>query len=113
MDRQNTATARQGVQGQIQRGRIAADTQREIADINQRGWESRNDSSDAIQRQTVDGINNVDRYTDPVTGNEVQLDNRYDNAWRANDGTYIQSNDPNLNPQVDLGVEAEQMERNE
>ena len=88
-------------------------TQREIADINQRGWESRSDSSDAIQRQTVDGINNVDRYTDPVTGNEVQLDNRYDNAWRANDGTYIQSNDPNLNPQVDLGVEAEQMERNE
>jgi hypothetical protein len=113
MDRQNTATARQGVQGQIQRGRIAADTQREIAEINQRGWESRNDSSDVIQRQTVDGINNVDRYTDPVTGSEVQLDNRYDNAWRANDGTYIQSNDPNLNPQVDLGVEAEQMERNE
>lgn len=113
MDRQNTATARQGVQAQIQRGAIAADTQREIADINQRGWESRSDSSDAIQRQTVDGINNVDRYTDPVTGSEVQLDNRYDNAWRANDGTYIQSNDPNLNPQVDLGVEAEQMERNE
>lgn len=113
MDKQNTATARQGVQNQIERGRISAQTQREVADINQRGWEARDASSDAIQRQTIDGINNVDRYTDPVTGSEVQLDNRYDNAWRANDGTYIQSNDPNLNPAVDLGVEAEQMERNE
>ena len=113
MDKQNTAQARSGVQAQIQRGAIAADTQRSIAEINQRGYDSRNATSDVIQRQTVDGINNVDRYTDPTTGAEVQLDNRYDNAWRANDGTYIQSNDPNLNPQVDLGVEAEQMERNE
>ena len=113
MDRQNTAQARAGVQAQIQRGAIAADTQRSIADINQRGYDSRSASSDVIQRQTVDGINNVDRYTDPVTGAEVQLDNRYDNAWRANDGTYLQSNDPNLNPQVDLGVEAEQMARTE
>ena len=113
MDKHNTALAQRGLQGQIERGRISAQTQREVADIQQRGWESRSDSSDAIQRQTIDGINNVDRYTDPVTGNEVQLDNRYDNAWRANDGTYFQSNDPNLNPQVDLGVEAQPMERNE
>ena len=61
----------------------------------------------------LDGITNVDRYTDPVTGDEVQMDNRYDHAWRAADGTYFQSNDPNLNPYVDLGIEAEEMERNE
>ncbi|PZO07852.1 MAG: hypothetical protein DCF27_10000 [Lysobacteraceae bacterium] len=113
MDKHNTAIARQGLQGQSERGQIMADTQREIADINQAGWERRDASGDAMQRQTVDGINNVERYTDPVTGSEVQMDNRYDNAWRANDGTYFQSNDPNLNPQVDLGIEAEQMERNE
>jgi hypothetical protein len=113
MNQHNTAIARRGLQGQIERGQIITETNREIADINQRGWESRNDSSDAMHRATIDGINNVDRYTDPVTGNEVQLDNRYDHAWRASDGTYLQSNDPNLNPQVDLGVEAEQMERSE
>lgn len=113
MDQHNTAIARRGMQGQAERGQIAAQTRREVADINQQGWQGRSDSSDAIQRQTIDGINNVDRYTDPVTGNQVQLDNRYDNAWRANDGTYIQSNDPNLNPRVDLGIEAEQMERHE
>ncbi|MBW8368653.1 MAG: hypothetical protein K0M70_12450 [Arenimonas sp.] len=113
MNQHNAAITKRGLQGQIERGEIITDTHREIADINQRGWESRNDSGDAMHRATVDGINNVDRYNDPVTGDQVQLDNRYDHAWRANDGTYIQSNDPNLNPQVDLGLEAEQMERSE
>lgn len=113
MNKHNTTIARQGVQGQIQRGQIISDTQREIADINQRGWDARNASSDRIQQQTVDGINNVDRYTDPTTGDEVQLDNRYDNAWRAQDGTYLQTNDPNFNPQTELGIDAEQMERSD
>ncbi len=113
MDKNNTATARQGVQEQIKRGVITSETTAAINRINQDGYDSRNASSDNIQRSTVDGINNVDRYRDPVSGDEVQLDNRYDNAWRAQDGTYFQSNDPNLNPQVDMGIEAEQMERNE
>lgn len=113
MNKHNTQIARQGVQGQIARGAVISSTTAEIGKINDAGYAASNASSDAIQRATVDGINNVDRYTDPVTGNEVQLDNRYDNAWRTSGGTYFQSNDPNLNPQVDLGVEAEQMERNE
>lgn len=113
MNKHNTTIARQGVQGQIDRGQIISDTQREIADINQRGWDARNASSDRIQQQTVDGINNVQRYTDPTTGDEVQLDNRYDNAWRAQDGTYLQTNDPNFNPQTELGIGAEQMERSD
>lgn len=111
MDRHNQQLAAQGLQGQRERGAIIADTQRTVADIQQAGWESRNDSSDAMHRRTIDGINNVDRYADPVTGNEVQLDNRYDHAWRTQDGTYLQSNDPNLNPSTDLGVDAEAMER--
>lgn len=113
MNKHNTAIARQGVEGQIDRGQIISDTNREIADINQRGWDSRNASGDGMHRDNVDSINNVDRYTDPVTGNEVQLDNRYDNAWRTQDGNYVQTNDPNFNPQAELGVDAEQMERSD
>lgn len=86
-------------------------TGQEIADINQRGWQSGQATDDGIQRAMIDGINNVDRYQDPVSGNEVQLDNRYDHAWRAGDGTYVQSNDPNLNQQGALGADAEEMER--
>ncbi len=113
MDKHNTAIARGGLKGQSDRGPIIANTGSEIADINHEGWKRRDASGDVVQRESVDGINNVDRYTDPVTGDEVQLDNRYDHAWRASDGTYFQTDNPNLNPQVDLGIEAEQMERNE
>ncbi|MFY2762785.1 hypothetical protein [Arenimonas sp. MALMAid1274] len=113
MNRHNTQIARRGVQAQAQRGAIIAETTAEIGRINDAGIASSNASSDAIHRATIDGINNVDRYTDPTTGDEVQLDNRYDHAWRTNAGTYFQTNDPNLNPQVDLGIEAEQMERSE
>lgn len=113
MNGHNTEIARQGVQGQIERGQIISDTSREIADINQRGWDARNASGDAMHRENIDSINNVDRYRDPTTGDEVQLDNRYDNAWRTQDGNYVQTNDPNFNPQTELGVDAEQMERSD
>lgn len=113
MDRQNTALARQGLQGQIARGGIGAQTIQDIGAIHSAGVAARDARGDAMHRDTIDGITNVDRYTDPVTGDEVQMDNRYDHAWRAADGTYFQSNDPNLNPYVDLGIEAEEMERNE
>lgn len=111
MDQHNSVLARQGLKGQIERGDIVRRTGREIADINQRGWQSGQATDDGIQRATIDGINNIDRYQDPVNGNEVQLDNRYDHAWRAGDGTYVQSNDPNLNQQGALGADAEEMER--
>ena len=111
MDQHNTRLARQGVQGQIERGRIISRTSQDVADINQAGWDARNATGDEMHRRNVDSINNTDRYTDPVTGQEVQLDNRYEHGWRAADGTYFQSNDPNLNPQVDLGIDAEEMER--
>lgn len=111
MDKHNGVLARQGLKGQIERGDISRRTGQEIADINQRGWQSGQATDDGIQRATIDGINNIDRYQDPVSGNEVQLDNRYDHAWRAGDGTYIQSNDPNLNQQGALGADAEEMER--
>jgi hypothetical protein len=111
MNKHNSKIIDQGIAGQRDRGEIISRTGAEIADINQRGYESRNATSDDIQRRTVDGINNVTRYRDPVTGEEVQLDNRYDHGYRAQDGTYLQTNDPNLNPYVDLGVEAEEMER--
>ncbi|GAB2504174.1 hypothetical protein [Arenimonas alkanexedens] len=111
MDRHNAKIADQGRRGIEERGVIIANTGREIADINQRGWEGRNATGDDIQRRTVDGINNVERYLDPVTGEQVELDNRYDHGWRAADGSYFESNNPNLNPSVDLGIEAEEMER--
>lgn len=111
MDQHNTQLARQGLKGQIARGQDSYRTSQDVADINQRTWQAGQDSSDGIQRATVDSINNVQRYQDPTTGGEVQLDNRYDHAYRTGDGTTIQSNDPNLNQQGALGADAEELER--
>lgn len=111
MDKHNNKIASDAMDGAIRRGEIIRRTGEEIADINQRGYEDRNRISDDMQRRTIDGINNVTRYRDPVTGQEVQLNNLYDQGYRAQDGTYFQSNDPNLNPYVDLGIDAEEMER--
>lgn len=111
MDRHNQAIARQGLEGQRQRGQIMADTQREIADINQRGWEERNAASDRMHARTIDGITETTRYQDPAAGGQVRLDGFSDNAWRTQDGSYVQSDDPNFDPNRDLGADAERLER--
>jgi len=110
MNKHNGVLAGQGMEGQKARGEIISRTGAEIAEINQRGYESRGTTEEAMRRSNVDSINNVTRYRDPTTGEEVQLDNRYDHGYRAQDGSYFQTDNPNLNPYVDLGIEAEQME---
>ena len=113
MNKHHATIARQNTRGAADRSAIIANTYSEISDMQMQGWRDRNASSDRMQQATVDGINNVQRYADPATGDQVQLDNRYDHAWRTADGTYLQTNDPNFNPNTDLGVDAEAMERDE
>ena len=110
-DQHNGVLARQGLKGQAERGEIIRRTGQEVADINNSTWRSGDISRDNMHQANIDSINNVQRYQDPTTGGEVQLDNRYDHAYRTGDGTYIQSNDPNLNQQGALGADAEELER--
>lgn len=111
MDRHNSRIASDGLRGQVERGRIRAETNREIADMNMRGWEERNAANDRMHARTIDGITETTRYQDPAAGGQVRLEGFGDNAWRTNDGTYLQSDDPNFDPQRDLDVEAERLER--
>lgn len=111
MDQHNGVLARQGLKGQAERGQIIRRTGQEVAAINNDTWRSGDISRDNMHQANIDSINNVQRYQDPTTGGEVQLDNRYDHAYRTGDGTYIQSNDPNLNQQGALGADAEELER--
>ncbi len=113
MDQHNQQIARQGLEGQARRGAIAADTRRQVADMQMQGWQDTQDTNDRMHRRTVDAINNHQRYTDPATGGQVVLDNRYDHAWRSTDGQYLQTNDPNFDPSRDLGVDAQPMERDD
>lgn len=111
MDRHNSRIASDGLKGQADRGQIISETNREIADMNMRGWEDRNDTNDRMHERSIDAITETTRYQDPAAGGQVRLEGYGDNAWRAADGTYIQSDDPNFDPNRDLDTEAERLER--
>jgi ketosteroid isomerase-like protein len=68
-------------------------------------------TNDRIHQATIDSIRGVERYSDPVSETTVQLDNTYDHAWRINDGSYVLVNDPNFNPTLSLGVEGQELRR--
>ncbi|WP_162782214.1 hypothetical protein [Arenimonas caeni] len=111
MNRHHEEMSRTATRGAIERGRIMADTNREIADMQMRGWEERNAASDRMHDRSIDAITETTRYQDPAAGGQVRLDGYSDNAWRAADGSYIQSDDPNFDPNRDLGTDAERLER--
>ena len=110
MNRHNQVIARQNQQGAATRSQIIADTGNDILDMQMRGWEERQATNDRIHARNVDAATGTSRYADPDAG-EVRLDSTYDNSWRATDGTYLQSNDPNFDPNRDLDTEAERLER--
>ena len=63
------------------------------------------DAQAAYDRVAVDAsrtIRGVDVYTDPVSGQEVELPNSA-SAWQMPDGTYIISDDPNYDPSAEHG----------
>ncbi len=76
-----------------------------ISDIGQ----NQSDSFDRTSRAASESILGLQTFNDPTTGQQVQLDNTYSHNWALNDGTFIQSNDPNFNPNVDLGVTATEL----
>lgn len=104
------------LKGVRERGEIAArghaETMRnrnEAWEIQQRGWEDRENSRDIARRNHINGIREVQPHHDPHTGNTVELSNHYDHSWRLNDGTYYQTNDPNFNPYLELGIDGTEL----
>jgi hypothetical protein len=110
MNKHNAVIAGQNQRGAAERGQIIADTNREISDMQMRGWEESQATNARIHARNVDVATGTERYADPDAG-QVRLDSNYDNNWRASDGTYLQSNDPNFDPNRDLDTEAERLER--
>lgn len=110
MNRHNAVIARQNQRGAADRSQIIADTYSEISDMQMRGWQDRNATNDRIHDRNIDAATGTTRYADPDAG-QVRLDSNYDNAWRTTDGSYLQSDDPNFDPNRDLDTEAERLER--
>ncbi|MBI1396762.1 MAG: hypothetical protein GC151_12335 [Betaproteobacteria bacterium] len=104
MNRQDAETA-----GRI--SRIQSETAREVMEMRQRGFENRGAMRDAGQANAVRGIGEVDAWQDPDSGHAVELSQNYRHAWKLRDGTYVLSDDPDLNPERDLGVPGEPLRR--
>lgn len=45
-------------------------------------------------------LRGVEQWTDPATGDKLELTAGYNEAWSKSDGTYILSNDPLFDPNV-------------
>lgn len=103
------AIERKGAQDRFD---ITRRTNEEIRQIQQETWENQQASQDRQAEQFSRVIRGVEVYDDPLEG-KVELPNTYDRAWRANDGTYIMSDDPNFDPYRDLGVDARALQRSE
>lgn len=99
-------TGRQALAETARRGQILASNRAEIAAMQQQGHEQRMQSQDRMQTQTVRTIRGVEPWRD-AGGQVVELPNTYPHAWKLKDGSYLLTDDPNLRPGRDLGVEGE------
>jgi hypothetical protein len=92
-------------QGAADRSAIIANTARDINEIQMGTWQSRNQSMDRQQRETIEGIRGVETYNDPHYGGTVQLSNQYQHAWQLRDGSYLLTDDPNFDPARALNIQ--------
>ncbi|MEO6568893.1 MAG: hypothetical protein ABIO94_09035 [Opitutaceae bacterium] len=85
-------------------------TAQEIAEINRQGYEARQASNDRSQERFNQAIRGVESYVVPGSNERTELPNTHNHVWRLNDGTYLLTNDVNLQPNRDLGIEGQQLE---
>lgn len=93
------------------RGEIMAQTRSEIADMQMGTWQSRNQSMDRNQRETIESIRGVETYNDPHYGGTVQLSSQYQHAWQLRDGSYVLTDDVNFDPNRAFGVQGTLLQR--
>ncbi len=72
-------------------------------------FEARGEVYVRVSRQFSDNILGIDRYYDPYEGREVELPSGYNYAWSNNNGEYIVTDNPDLNPNVGSNLHWELM----
>lgn len=92
-----------------ERAEISANTSRELSDRQMATWQSKNESMDRTQRESIESIRGVETYNDPHYGGTVQLSNQYQHAWQLKDGSYVLTDDVNFDPARALNVEGERL----
>lgn len=114
-DNQRTNAAISRIQGEIgletiqhmaKRGEDARLTREQIYAAWNAGVATRDSADDRMHRERIRAIREVEHYSDPSRPTGVaELPNHYRHAWSLRDGSYALTDDPNFNPNRDLGVE--------
>ena len=108
MNQHTLEMSRTSANGARERAQIQANTQAQIAASRDRAWQEQQAANESSHASYIQSIRGVQQYHDPSAG-AVELSNQYDHAWRLQNGTHIQTNNPNFNPWVGLGVDGEEM----
>jgi hypothetical protein len=90
--------ARINAGGAADRAAIRAQTNREVAQIYSNTWNNSQATDERIQRRTLESIGGYNTYADPANGGVVRESIEQDRVLRTEDGRYISTNDPYLNP---------------
>jgi hypothetical protein len=104
MAKHNAEMSRINTKGAADRHAMRMQTNREISDVMNKSGANRQASQDRTQEKFVRAIRGVELYADPAAGRPVELPNTYDHAWRLQDGTYMMTDNPNFDPNVEFGV---------
>jgi hypothetical protein len=89
-----------GIQAVGRAGEIAARASSDLRDEQLADWERRQAAKDRAAENFSDNIRGVERFTDPHSGNEVELPSGFGHAWANNLGEYVVTENPNYNPAI-------------
>lgn len=99
----------QNTEGIITRGEIRRRTNAEIGDMIVEGYNERMAVNDRIHRENMEAVRGVETYLN-TSGQPVQLDYNYRNAWQLADGSYFLTNDANFNPNAAFNMDGRQLQ---
>lgn len=96
--------------GILERGRIRMDTIQAVGRINNQIVANTSATNGTIHAGRIDAIQEVQPWRDPSTGQQVDLSIHYQHAWQLDDGRQFLTNDPNFDPQRNLGIDGRRLE---
>ena len=109
----NAETSRQTLEAMKQRGEIGRTAREDVAAINNGIVRDRDATGERIHSANVRSVREVELYRGSTVGGSgrVELPNHYQHAWRLRDGSYVMTDSPNFDPDRDLGMPGEQLQR--
>ena len=73
------------------------------------GYNERMAIQDRTHRETMEAVRGVETYLNS-SGQPVQLDYTYRNAWQLADGSYFLTNDASFNPNATFNMDGRQLQ---